>query len=110
VYVTGQSVPYSANQQEAAVYVISIDLSYIDPCSQNGCAVMFYYQFPNMVLTVDGSKSLSNNNVTVTISNIPDYYSLIPGELQQGFQILGLITAGSYMGGYSSLFKLLFEL
>lgn len=108
--MNGESVGYTANSQQSSVYTISIDLSIMNNCSAIGCHVMFYYQFPNQVLTVDGSQSLSNNNVTVTVSGIPDYYSLLPGQLKQGFQILGLITAGSYMGGYSSLFKLLFEL
>jgi hypothetical protein len=80
--VDDKLVSYTANDQQKAVYSISIDLSYIDPCSQKGCRVTFYYLYPNTVLTTDGLQCLSNNNLTVIVSNIPDYYSLVPGELK----------------------------
>jgi hypothetical protein len=48
--------------------------------------------------------------VTLRIEGFVDYDTIIPEEVQQALKVLGLVVAGSYASGYTSLLKMLFEL
>lgn len=108
--VNGKSVNFTAEQQALAVYHLKISLQDMDSCEGGECKLYFLYSYPNKVLKTDLSQSLTNNNLTLYVSNFINYYSQIPSELQNAFGVLSMIISGTYSGGYSGLVKLLFEL
>lgn len=78
-------------------------------CEGITCKIHFVYQYPQYVLTESQTQCLSNNNMTVIIDNYIDYYSYVPGQLQQAFDIMGIAVGMAFSGGYSSLVTILFE-
>lgn len=78
-------------------------------CEGINCHIYFIYQYPQYVLIESQTQCLSNNNITVYIDNYIDYYSYVPNQLQQAFDILGITIGMAFSGGYSSLVTILFE-
>lgn len=79
-------------------------------CEIQPCSILFLMTQPQKVLTKDQTKSLSHNNMTIVIEDYVNYYTRMPEELKQVFTVLGMVVAGSYGAGFTSVVKMLFEM
>ena len=66
--------------------------------------------YPQKVLKADHSKALSHNNVSMVIGDYVNYYTIVPGELQEVFRVMGLVVTGAYGAGLTTMVKMLFEM